>query len=94
MRSSYKNKWDSEHPDHQNDDAYHKLHQSVQVEIFRLHTGHSRQKYNLFSNLKIGDSAEYYSRTDKMTATHSLEKCLKYAYERKLFKPIFSPCED
>lgn len=35
-----------------------------------------------------------YSRTDKMTATHSLEKCLKYAYERKLFKPIFAPCED
>ena len=94
IKSTYRTKWESEHPGHQKDDAYYKLDRREQVAIFRLRTGHNRLKYHLFNKLKIGDTDECNCRTGKMTAKHLLQDCPTYAEQRKIFWPTPASFED
>lgn len=94
IKSTYRTKWESEHPGCEKDDTYHQLNRREQVAIFRLRTGHNRLKYHLFNKLKIGETDDCSCGAGKMMAKHLLQDCLTYTEQRRLFWPTPATFEE
>jgi hypothetical protein len=72
---------------------YHVLDRAAQVIIFRLKTGHNSLKAHMFSNFKIGDSAQCTCGQGSLTAERILQDCRHYNTLRSLHWPVVTNLE-
>jgi len=91
IKSCHKRKWKSEHPKHNETDAYYQLERHEQVIVFRLRTNHNRLKQHLYKTFKIGNSDQCPCGEDAQTATHILQTCKLYKEMRFAFWPQPTP---
>ncbi|XP_064645142.1 uncharacterized protein LOC135498689 [Lineus longissimus] len=83
LKQGYRKKWKEEHPKHDEGDCCYQLTRREQVLIFRLRTGHNRQKHHLFTEFRIGESDICICNQEPMTAEHILGRCSSFADLRK-----------
>ena len=91
IKACHKRKWKTEHPKHNETDAYNQLEIHEQVIVFRLRTNHNRLKQHLYKTFKIGNSDQCPCGEDAQTATNILQTYKLYKEMRLMFWPQPTP---